>query len=46
MYTIEYEHDGVWLPYQRAKTLEEAKSKAANAFLMTKHLTIRITEVL
>lgn len=46
MYRIEYEHQGIWLPYQMAKTLEEAKTKAANAFLMTKHLTIRITEVL
>ena len=44
MYSIEYLKNNVWLPYQKAKTIHEARRKAANAFLKTNHECIRIAE--
>ena len=33
-----------WLPYARADNIEEARMKAANAFIKTRHTVVRITE--
>lgn len=46
MYTIEcyIKTAGDWIPYAKAKTLEEARTKAANAFLKTRHTCVRIEE--
>lgn len=46
MYTIEcyVERMGVWIPYAKATTEQEARQKAANAFLKTRHLWVRIME--
>jgi len=44
MYSIEYLKNNVWLPYQKARILEEARRKAANAFLKTNHVCLRVVE--
>jgi len=44
MYTIEcyLERIGDWIPYAEAKTEQEARQKAANAFIKTRHICVRI----
>lgn len=42
-FTVEcYSKETGWLPYAKANTMEEARMKAANAFIKTRHIEIRI----
>jgi hypothetical protein len=42
-FTVEcYSKETGWLPYAKASTMEEARMKAANAFIKTRHIEIRI----
>lgn len=42
-FTVECYSEGTgWLPYAKANTMEEARMKAANAFIKTRHIEIRI----
>lgn len=44
-FVVECHSEGTgWLPYAMADSMKEARAKAANAFIKTRHTAVRIKE--